>query len=75
MKPLGRSIPRTVDSIVRKGIQGLDVDWEVRASRARYFLYVGGRCIACIGSRGSRRPDTRMPKLALTTMRRNLPCT
>lgn len=75
MKSLGTTIPRTVDSAVRKEIQSLDVDWEVRASRAHYFLYVNDRLVACIGSRGARKPDTRLPKLALTTIRRNLSCT
>jgi hypothetical protein len=75
MKPLGKTIPRSVDSVVRKEIQSLSSDWEIRASRAHYFLYVDDRLIACIGSRGARKPDTRLPKLALTTMKRNLSCT
>jgi len=75
MKSLGRSIPRTVDPAVRKAIQSLSSDWEVRASRAHYFLYVGGRRIACIGSRGARSANHRLPKLAITTIRRELSCT
>jgi hypothetical protein len=75
VKSLGRSIPRTIDPAVRKEIQALDVDWEVRASRDHYFLYVGDRRIACIGSRGARSANYRLPKLAVTTIRRELSCT
>jgi len=75
MKNLGRSIPRTIDPAVRKEIQALSSDWEVRASRDHYFLYVGGRRIACIGSRGARSINYRLPKLAVTTIRRELSCT
>lgn len=74
MKSLGRKIPRVVDDRIRKEIRTLDVDWEIRASKNQYFLYIDNKQIACIGSNGSIKPNYRVHKLGLTTMRRNLRC-
>lgn len=74
MKSLGMKIPRVVDDRIRKEIRALDVNWEIRASKNHYFLYVDNKNMACVGNLGGRNPDFRAHKLAITTMRRNLRC-
>lgn len=74
MKSLGRNIPRTVHDSIRKEIRTLDADWEIRASKSHFFLYVDNKKIACIGSLGNRSPDFRIHRLSLSTMKRNLQC-
>lgn len=74
MRSLGRKIPRGVDASIRKEIRALGADWEIRASKNHYFLYVGNKQIACIGSRGSVKPNYRIHKLGLASMKRNLRC-
>lgn len=74
MKSLGRNIPRTVHDSIRKEIRALDAGWEIRASKNHYFLYVDGKQMACIGSSGSIKPNYRVHKLGLATMKRNLRC-
>ena len=74
MKSLGRKIPREVDGRTRKEIRALDADWEIRASKNQYFLYVDDKQMACIGSSGSIKRNYRVHKMGLTTMKRNLRC-